>query len=453
MTSSTSSGSARPTGRAGSGTTRRAGTRRCSPPACASSGATTCGSATRSCGGASTAASALATAPAGPWDGPAEPPARRGSLFDDAAVRARSIRATSCGSQLAAVAGPTSPAGSGCCWRPSPGRADRRRDATRRHAVERRGARRAPDEVLGPRPVGTAGQLEALADEVREALGAAELNPDSQPDCCAACARRASMSLDPHVGDQGGRPPGMSPCSTTRSRPACSPRTAGRGWTRGSTTAGSARLRAGGVVTGRWATSGGGALQLPQHARRGRADEGWKLVVADASQLEPRVLAAMSGDAAMAAAGRHADLYQGMVDAGIVETRARPSSRCSARSTAPPPGRGRAHAPPHPRVPARDRPGRGAARAGERGEVVSTWLGRSSPPRAAWQAELAAASAEAADATTSRRRTRAGLGPVHAQLRGPGHGCRVGAVLDGSLRRRLLALDGARTWCSSCTTR
>ena len=69
-----------------------------------------------------------------------------------------------------------------------------------------------------------------------------------------------------------------------------------------------------------------------------RADPGWKLVVADASQLEPRVLAAMSGDGAMAAAGRQADLYQGIVDAGVVETRDEAKSRCSARSTARRPG-------------------------------------------------------------------------------------------------------------------
>src|SRR5690606_8831536 len=53
----------------------------------------------------------------------------------------------------------------------------------------------------------------------------------------------------------------------------------------------------GGVVSGRWATRGGGALQIPRKVRGAViADEGWKLVVADASQLEPRVLAAMADD-------------------------------------------------------------------------------------------------------------------------------------------------------------
>ena len=52
-----------------------------------------------------------------------------------------------------------------------------------------------------------------------------------------------------------------------------------------------------------------------------RADPGWKLVVADAAQLEPRVLAAMSGDERMAHAATGGDLYQALADQGVVETR------------------------------------------------------------------------------------------------------------------------------------
>ncbi|WP_460370857.1 bifunctional 3'-5' exonuclease/DNA polymerase, partial [Actinocorallia lasiicapitis] len=59
----------------------------------------------------------------------------------------------------------------------------------------------------------------------------------------------------------------------------------------------------GGVVSGRWATRGGGALQIPKVLRRAViADPGWTLVVADAAQLEPRVLAALAGDSAFAKA-------------------------------------------------------------------------------------------------------------------------------------------------------
>ena len=51
------------------------------------------------------------------------------------------------------------------------------------------------------------------------------------------------------------------------------------------------------------------------------ADPGWKLVVADAAQLEPRILAGLSRDERMAAAGRGRDLYDGLVASGIVDTR------------------------------------------------------------------------------------------------------------------------------------
>lgn len=270
-------------------------------------------------------------------------------------------------------------------------------------------------EMLGPRPSsGRPAKLEALADEVRAALAQPALNLDSQQDLL-----------------RGLRAAGYDVQSTSRweikeiDLPATEPLLAykklarllsANGWAWMDTWIHDGRFRPdyvpGGVVTGRWATSGGGALQLPASIRGSvRADEGWKLVVADAAQLEPRVLAAMSGDAAMAAAGRHADLYQGVVDAGIVETRAQakvamlgaiygattgPSAMLMPRLTQ---GFPRAIA----LVEA-------AARAGERGDVVATWLGRTSPaPDAAWQEALAAASAEGAgadDVRAARRRGR-----------------------------------------------
>ncbi|MBH0115636.1 bifunctional 3'-5' exonuclease/DNA polymerase [Salinibacterium sp. NG253] len=138
----------------------------------------------------------------------------------------------------------------------------------------------------------------------------------------------------------------------------------------------------GGVVTGRWATSGGGALQLP-HLIRGavKADPGWKFVVADASQLEPRILAALAGDRGMVAAGASGDLYEGIVASGAVDTRAHAKlAMLGAMYGATSGESGRLM----PRL-ARAYPQaialvEQAARAGERGEVVSTQLGRSSPP-------------------------------------------------------------------------
>lgn len=269
-------------------------------------------------------------------------------------------------------------------------------------------------ERLGPRPTsGRPAKLEALANEVREALAQPHLNLDSPQDLL-----------------RGLRAAGYDVESTSRweikeiDLPATEPLLAykklarllsANGWTWMDTWIHDGRFRPdyvpGGVVTGRWATSGGGALQLPASIRGAvRADEGWKLVVADAAQLEPRVLAAMSGDTAMAAAGRHADLYQGVVDAGIVETRAQAkvamlgaiygATTGSSAVLMPRLAQG------FPRAIALVE---AAARAGERGDVVATWLGRTSPaPDAAWQEALAAASAEGAGADEVRAARRRG---------------------------------------------
>ena len=57
-------------------------------------------------------------------------------------------------------------------------------------------------------------------------------------------------------------------------------------------------------------TAGAGLHNMPAELRPGvRADEGWLLVRADLGQVEPRVLAVVSGDAALAAAARADDMY------------------------------------------------------------------------------------------------------------------------------------------------
>ncbi|NHI17059.1 bifunctional 3'-5' exonuclease/DNA polymerase [Microbacterium sp. CBS5P-1] len=154
-----------------------------------------------------------------------------------------------------------------------------------------------------------------------------------------------------------------------------------------------------GVVTGRWASSGGGALQIPRLLRPAvRADPGWRIVAADVAQLEPRVLAAMARDEAMASAARGADLYAGLVARGVAATRAEAKvAMLGALYGATSGDAGRL-------VPRLRRTfGRAmhvvdaAARAGERGEQVATWLGRTSPdPGAAWRALQDEAAAEGA---------------------------------------------------------
>src|SRR3546814_15109692 len=60
-----------------------------------------------------------------------------------------------------------------------------------------------------------------------------------------------------------------------------------------------------GVVTGRWASSGGGALQIPRQLRAAaRADPGWCFVLADVAQMEPPLPATLSRHTPVAAARR-----------------------------------------------------------------------------------------------------------------------------------------------------
>jgi DNA polymerase-1 len=164
----------------------------------------------------------------------------------------------------------------------------------------------------------------------------------------------------------------------------------------------------GGVVTGRWASSGGGALQIPRRLRPSlRADPGWRLVSADVSQLEPRVLAAMSADRAMTAAGAGKDLYSGIVDAGIVATRQEAKIGVLGALYGGTTGDSARVVPRlRERFPRAMRLVDDAAATGERGGTVTTWLGRSSPPPdPAWsQAQLRANTPDAAEGEQERSR-------------------------------------------------
>lgn len=167
----------------------------------------------------------------------------------------------------------------------------------------------------------------------------------------------------------------------------------------------------GGVVTGRWATNGGGALQIPKSLRAAVvADPGWRLVVADAAQIEPRVLAAMSRDADLVRAGTDLDLYAGLVAAGVVDTRQRAKVGMLGALYGGTAGESGVVLPrlrqAYPRALGLVDD---AARTGERGGTVRTWLGRTSPPPGAgWRdAQHAAAVVEATDGDERRARTQA----------------------------------------------
>ncbi|MBC6462574.1 bifunctional 3'-5' exonuclease/DNA polymerase [Actinomadura sp. HBU206391] len=146
----------------------------------------------------------------------------------------------------------------------------------------------------------------------------------------------------------------------------------------------------GGVPSGRWATRGGGALQIPRVLRRAVvADPGWTLVVADAAQLEPRVLAALAGDRAFAAAAAKGDLYAALSDAFGTGDDARDKAKIALLSAMYGGGTGEAVqllAVLRNRFPDAFGYVEAAARAGEAGRLVRSRLGRTCPPpSAAWR--------------------------------------------------------------------
>ncbi|NYI04702.1 bifunctional 3'-5' exonuclease/DNA polymerase [Allostreptomyces psammosilenae] len=141
----------------------------------------------------------------------------------------------------------------------------------------------------------------------------------------------------------------------------------------------------GGTVSGRWVTNGAGALQIPKVIRRAVvADPGWRLVVADADQLEPRVLAAISRDPGlMEVAGRDADLYQSISDRAFASDREQAKLAVLGAVYGQTSGDGlRNLAVLRRRFPRAVAYVDDAARAGEEGRLVRTWLGRTCPPAA-----------------------------------------------------------------------
>jgi len=263
-------------------------------------------------------------------------------------------------------------------------------------------------DILGarPRPGERPARLQEILERVRVALDVPEVNPDSPVELLKVL-----------------RGAGINVASTSKwelreqTHPAVAPLLeykklarllTANGWNWLETWIVDGRFRPdyvpGGVVTGRWATSGGGALQLPKQVRGAVvADPGWMLVVADASQLEPRILAALSGDSAMIAAAAAGDMYDGIVASGAVDTREHAKLGMLGAMYGGTTGEsGRML----PRL-ARAYPRaiglvEDAARSGERGERVSTRLGRTSPlPDATWQAVQRDGQGELATAATA----------------------------------------------------
>ncbi|MER7517278.1 bifunctional 3'-5' exonuclease/DNA polymerase [Streptomyces sp. NPDC126499] len=138
----------------------------------------------------------------------------------------------------------------------------------------------------------------------------------------------------------------------------------------------------GGTVSGRWTTNGGGALQIPKIIRQAVvADPGWRLVVADADQMEPRVLAAISRDPGlMEVAGHPDDLYTRLSDRAFSGDRAHAKLALLGAIYGQTSGDGLKNlAALRRRFPRAVAYVDDAARAGEEGRLVRTWLGRTSP--------------------------------------------------------------------------
>jgi len=251
--------------------------------------------------------------------------------------------------------------------------------------------------LLGPRPPVTAGpalrpaRLSELAAQITETLGAARpVNPDSPaqllralaaggvrvPSTRSAVLRRVDHPVVPLL---------LEYKELARLH-------AANGWSWLDAWVADGRFRpeyvVGGVVSGRWASRGGGALQIPRLLRQAVvADPGRTLVVADAAQLEPRILAALAGDRPFAQAAAAGDLYDA-VAAAIGADRGRAKvALLSAMYGGTGDDGGQSLALLRRRFPAAAAFVEDAARAGEEGRVVRSVLGRTCPPpSAAWRA-------------------------------------------------------------------
>ncbi len=276
-------------------------------------------------------------------------------------------------------------------------------------------------EQLGPRPPATAGvplrpaRLTALAAQISAALGAVRpVNPDSPAQLLRALATSgirvaSTRSSVLRQVDHPVIPLLLEYKELARLHTA-------NGWSWLNTWVSDGRFRpeyvVGGVVSGRWASRGGGALQIPKLLRAAvLADPGWTLVVADAAQLEPRILAALAGDRVFAEAAASGDLYEA-VATGIGADRATAKvALLSAMYGGTGGDGGQSLGLFRRRFPQASAFVESAARAGQEGRVVQSVLGRTCPsPSAAWLATTA----EAADPEHERD---PGAGPA-ARARG-----------------------------------
>jgi len=266
-------------------------------------------------------------------------------------------------------------------------------------------------EVLGPRPrAGAVPQrLADLAARVGAAFGLPRLNPDSPAQVLRAFANAGTPlpSTRSHVLREVDHP--AVPLLLAYKELSRLHATYGWSWLDAWVAGGRFRPEyvPGGVVSGRWATRGGGALQIPHALRRAVvADPGWTFVVADASQLEPRVLAALSGDDGLARAAAGGDLYAALAADAFGGDRARAKTALLAAMYGGDVGQLMTVL--RRRFPAAVGYVEAAARTGEEGGLVRSQLGRTCPPpSAAWLAAIEPAGGPGPDLEVAPRGRRA----------------------------------------------
>lgn len=240
-------------------------------------------------------------------------------------------------------------------------------------------------EMLGPRPA--PGQrpekLAVLAARILDSFGGHPVNPDSPASVVRAFAREGIDIASTRAWllrevDHPAVEPLLEYKELARMWTA-------HGWSWLESWVHNGRFRpeyvVGGVVSGRWATRGGAALQLPKALRKAvRSLPGWSLVVADAAQLEPRVLAALSGDQRLAEVSADVDLYASLAADSFDGDRGRAKvAMLSAMYGGTSGGAGPLLAVLRKRFPQAVGHVEQAARDGEQGFMVRSQLGRTSP--------------------------------------------------------------------------
>jgi DNA polymerase-1 len=301
-------------------------------------------------------------------------------------------------------------------------------------------------ELLGPRPVPgmRPARLADLVTRISGALGGRPVNPDSPAQVQRALAA-AGVQI-PSTRFQVLRGVEHPAAALLVEYKELARLHAAHGWAWLDEWVSDGRFRpeyvVGGVVSGRWASRGGGALQIPRVLRRAVvADPGHVLVVADAAQLEPRVLAALADDRTFAAAAAAGDLYEALAGAFGGDRAKAKVALLSAMYGGAGGEAGQLLAVLRRRFPLAAQYVEAAARAGEEGRVVRSRLGRTCPPpSAAWRGLTAVADDPGADEARAGSSLRA-RGRFTRNFVVQASAADWAIVLLAGLRRRLAAIS------------